>query len=92
MTLRVGDLIIGADIFDTPCDPDIWRILSIKEPAENVSPSNQVITVRRRSDNKVVTGIRGNEVMKYETYMIFRIMAMLSRVGTLNLAREIQLP
>lgn len=93
LIIRVGDLVIGADIFTNGNKiPDIWRVISINQPAENISPSTQRLTVKRKSDNKVHSGIKGNEVMKYETYMIFRIMAMMKRVTNQSLGLDVELP
>ena len=93
LKFKVGDLVIPVDdntLKRITC-PTVCRVLSVERPPKDYGLSDQKLEIQC-----IETGLtakkHGGNVLKYDSFLIFSVMSMLSRMIEAHFSQKISLP
>ena len=93
LTFRVDDLVamVDSSFPKKYVNPTICKVISVERPQESYGLSDQKLEVKCLKTG-LVGKVTGAEVLKYDTYLIFSVMSMFSKLLNSNFDVDIQLP
>lgn len=88
LSYRVGHKVVFHDFANPIRYPDIWTVIAISQETNPNAEPEQLLAIKNDITGEVLTGIPARDSLRYETYMIFRLMATLNRLFNQRLPFE----